>query len=441
MRELTIKNFRCYEEKNIEFRSGINLLVGDNAVGKTSLLSACNYAMNAFFSGYSDENTVWKGLANDDFRDTGIAEKPIEISFKLGSWDIVTDKATNDKFKGLFDKLKIEKKTKKGSRYIRLGLKPLTEYAAFVQQHSHTLVDGSIQQKDISLPLYACFTTEDIHSVRKFDKQKFKKPNPKPSFGYFECSDSKGLLDCWLKRLLVLKEAKIGQDEIDTVQNAIKDALGENGCGIISEMDIRVNDGNVYFKFTDGRAVAAHLLSDGYRRLVGIVVDIAFRCALLNKAMWGKDCYKHTYGTVIIDEIDEHLHPSLQEKILNSLHQTFPKIQFIVSTHAPLVMSSVKTTKENVVYKLEYDAQYGYTHRILEPYGVDANLILEESMDVNSRAPEVEKAIKEIETLVSEKRIQEAEAKMRQLESISDPQQLEFVSLRAMIGCEKLLQQ
>lgn len=49
MRDITIKNFRCYEEKSIEFRRGVNLLIGDNSVGKTSLLHACNLVMNAFF--------------------------------------------------------------------------------------------------------------------------------------------------------------------------------------------------------------------------------------------------------------------------------------------------------------------------------------------------------------------------------------------------------
>lgn len=49
MRDITIKNFRCYEEKSIEFRRGVNLLIGDNSVGKTSLLHACNLVVNSFF--------------------------------------------------------------------------------------------------------------------------------------------------------------------------------------------------------------------------------------------------------------------------------------------------------------------------------------------------------------------------------------------------------
>ena len=110
MRNVEIKNFRCYENKSIEFRSGINLLIGDNSVGKTSLLRACNLVMNAFFAGYSDDNTVWKSADDNDFRNTGITEEPIEISFQLGNWDFQPINGVEIDTESIF---KIEKKSKK----------------------------------------------------------------------------------------------------------------------------------------------------------------------------------------------------------------------------------------------------------------------------------------------------------------------------------------
>lgn len=53
-------------------------------------------------------------------------------------------------------------------------------------------------------------------------------------------------MECWIKRLLVLKEAQRGDEEINSVRNAIIEALGPNGCNIISDMDIRHNEGKVY---------------------------------------------------------------------------------------------------------------------------------------------------------------------------------------------------
>lgn len=415
MYKITINNFRCYEKKSMTFRKGINLLIGDNSVGKTSLLRACNLVANSFFSGYSDEYTTWKSAADDDFREIKnenikTAEKPINIAFQLNESDCPNIVLADGSVRSIqsFDssasseipKLYIEKKSKKNSRNLLTGLKPLKEYAALLQKNSHDIVDGIAIQRN-ALPLFAYFTTEDIHSIRKFDKEKkeFKKYPQKPSFGYFESHDCKGLLDCWIKRLLVLKEAKKGELEIECVRKAIASVLGPNGCNIIANMEVRDNDNEVYFIYCDGREVRSDLLSDGYRRLVSIVVDLAFRSALLNKVMYGDEAYKHTYGTVIIDEIDEHLHPELQVRILKSLHESFPKLQFIVSTHAPLVMSSVETNDDNVVYKIEFN-EGQYTHVELDTYGLDASTILDVYMNQVPRDIRVDAQIKAVEKCI-----------------------------------------
>lgn len=423
MRQITIENFRCYEVKTISFRRGVNLLIGDNSVGKTSLLRACNYVMNAFFSGYSDENTSWRSAEDDDFREIKSEEivdndLPIKITFDLDKEDfpdvvlednktisLISNEPTGEEGLARFC---IEKKSRKNARNLVTGLKTLRDFASIMQKSSHRIVNG-VAKQSFSLPLFAYFTTEDIHTARKFDKEKikFKKYPQKPSFGYFESFDCKGLLDCWLKRLLVLKEAKKGEDEIECVRKAVVRALGSEGCDIIDNVDIRHNDGEVFFRYCDGREVRSDLLSDGYRRLVSIVVDIAFRCALLNKVMYGDEAYKHTHGTVIIDEIDEHLHPELQVRIIKALHETFSKIQFIVSTHAPLVMSSVESNEDNVVYKLEYK-DGTYSHKELNTYGLDASTIMDVYMDQTPRDLAIDAEIKAIEKLIDAEDYHEA---------------------------------
>jgi predicted ATP-binding protein involved in virulence len=240
-------------------------------------------------------------------------------------------------------------------------------------------------------------------------------------------------MECWIKRLLVLKEAKIGEEEINNVRNAIIDALGPDGCNVIDDMEIRYNDGNVYFHYIDGRTAAADLLSDGYRRLINIVMDIAFRSALLNKAMYGDQSYKHTNGTVIIDEIDEHLHPALQVCILKALQMTFPKIQFIVSTHSPLVISSVETRPENIVYKLEYSDGI-YSHKEINAYGLDSNLILEEKVGVLSRVPLIDSKLKLSLDYISKRKLDDAKREIDELEKLTDPNQPELVKLRAILN-------
>lgn len=440
MKDLTIHNFRCYTEKHIEFKSGINLLIGDNSSGKTSLIRACNFVTNAFFCGYSDDNTNWRSVDDNDFKlnvgadNTVLPEKPVSIDFRLASWD-VNDIECQDGTTKTFDyeasELKLEKKSKKNSRNLVSGLTALKDYASSLYANSHYVENEELIQKN-TLPVYACFTTEDIHASRKIELGKFKEYVQKPSFGYFESYDCRGLFDYWLNRLLVLQEAETGELEINTVRKALREALGTDGCNIIEDIVIRPMRGKVFFKYTDGRLVESTMLSDGYKRLVNIVLDIAIRCSLLNKTKFGEDSYKHTHGTVIIDEIDEHLHPALQSRILKDLHRTFPMIQFIVSTHAPMVISSVENSDENVVYQLWYDVEEKtYRHNELNTYGLDSNLILEENMGVDSRDAAVQEKFDILKNLVKERRLAEA---LDMLNSMNRPDQPELVKLRSMIN-------
>lgn len=441
MKDITIHDFRCYAEKHIEFRPGINLLIGDNASGKTSLIRACNFVTNSFFCGYSDENTVWKSVDDNDFKlnvdddNTILPSTPISIEFHLSPQDLRTiKKADGNEVPFNYNLVqKLQKNSPKNNRNLINGLNGLKDYGAQLYSASHINKEGVSQLN--ALPVYACFTTEDIHASRKINVSKFKEYAQKPSFGYFECYDCRGLFDYWLTRLLVLQEAETGIAEINTVRKAIKSALGKEGCNIIDDIIIRPVRGKVFFSYTDGRLVESSMLSDGYKRLVNIVLDIAIRCSLLNKTMFGEESYLHTHGTVIIDEIDEHLHPALQSRILKDLHRTFPNIQFIISTHAPMVISSVENSKENVVYRLWYDKENNtYEHAIMDTYGLDANLILEESMMVDSRDSDVKSLLDNVQALISERKLAEAKKALDELESKTSNNQPALIRIRAIIN-------
>ena len=82
-------------------------------------------------------------------------------------------------------------------------------------------------------------------------------------------------------------------------------------------------------------------LSDGYKCTISLIADIAYRMAILNPQLLNKVLVE-TEGIILIDEVDLHLHPKWQKRILKDLMDIFPKVQFIVSTHAPEVINSVK---------------------------------------------------------------------------------------------------
>jgi len=88
------------------------------------------------------------------------------------------------------------------------------------------------------------------------------------------------------------------------------------------------------------RTLPFSYLSDGFRNMVAMVADIAVRCASLNPQFKG-DAARNTPGVVMIDEIDLHLHPKWQRRVVNDLLNAFPKIQFVATTHSPFVIQSL----------------------------------------------------------------------------------------------------
>ena len=211
--------------------------------------------------------------------------------------------------------------------------------------------------------------------------------------------------------MLILQEGQKSLSEIEVVLCAIREALGDRGCNIIRNVSIRPLQKAVYFHFIDGREIDSRNLSDGYKRLVNIVTDLSVRCYILNGKKYGMECCHETQGVVLIDEVDLHLHPELQSVVLQSLHRAFPKIQFIVSSHAPMVLSSVETNDDNEVVHLQYQ-NGNYTAESIVTYGMDASTILETYMGKRSRVAEVEEKLKHLFTLIDEEKFAEAKSEL-----------------------------
>lgn len=90
-------------------------------------------------------------------------------------------------------------------------------------------------------------------------------------------------------------------------------------------------------------------LSDGYRTLLGLVMDLASRLAMANPHL---DDPLAAEAVVMIDEVDLHLHPAWQRRVVEDLLRTFPNTQFILTTHSPFIVESVN----NLLKRNQIDA-------------------------------------------------------------------------------------
>lgn len=100
-----------------------------------------------------------------------------------------------------------------------------------------------------------------------------------------------------------------------------------------------------WFIQSEGKKFDFNSLSDGFSSVLNIISELMMR---MNKQRF--QAYD-MQGIVLIDEIETHLHIDLQKKILPFLTSFFPKIQFIVTTHSPFVLTSIK---DAVIYDLEH---------------------------------------------------------------------------------------
>lgn len=173
----------------------------------------------------------------------------------------------------------------------------------------------------------------------------------------------------------------------------------------------------------DGDTFFFDQLSDGERRLVLIVTDVARRMALLNPGM---EDARLSPGVLLIDEVDLHLHPTWQRRVAGALRAAFPNLQFIVTSHSPQVLASVANTS---IVLLE-DGKL--VPRKAPVSGRDTNSILEDFMDTPARPPEVAARIRALMAAV-EPDPESARRQLADLEQALGQDDPDVVRARAML--------
>ena len=172
-------------------------------------------------------------------------------------------------------------------------------------------------------------------------------------------------------------------------------------------------------------------LSDGYKNTLSMVADIAYRMAVLNPWLLDR-VLTETTGIVLIDEIDLHLHPQWQQRIIGDLRTIFPKVQFIVSTHAPLVINSVK--KDNLLILTDKQAVEPQD----EVFGRDANAILNSIMGVNERPDEIKQMFQTVYDAIDEQRYDDAATALQQIEDKIGSVDPELTSAQISLELERM---
>lgn len=314
-----VKNFHCYDDVSLELNPSFNVLVGINGTGKTSLLEAMRIAVGSLFYGFDkiEKRIACPNILPDDVRlENKESQYPsiISATFSLGNNEHVTLTRAIEKYHG---------KTK---------FVDSTTFKRFSEQLQQDVRNGNA-----ILPLIA------YYSVRRYKKDGGKidvSPEGSRLRGYYNVLDTETNVKSFLDAIKTetLWELQHGRKSplLCTIKEAVRTCVPE--CESV-EYDVRKD--KIYIKQIHDGVVPFHMLSDGVRSMLGLVVEMACRCYLLNP-MYEDLAAMKTEGIVMIDEIDLHLHPEWQKHIVADLHTAFPNIQFIVTTHSPLVLGGMK---------------------------------------------------------------------------------------------------
>jgi len=314
----TLRNFRKYDHERFFFHKQFTVLIGDNGAGKTTILDALAIMLSTYFQG-SRIKTGRNVIGKEDARLVMIEKEgqvfgePQEEVFLIAE--------------GLLHGQKISWKRDLGDRggkareLVAIGAKDR-------RQVTHN--------KDPNLPLllyYGAGRLWDIH--RNVETEKPGSQLDAYRFCLDPKSDQKAF-EKWFKKLSFSELQK--KQTIPALQ-AVKEVV--LSC-IPDATDFYhdTSEDQIMIHLEDKGTVPFNNLSDGYRNTVAMVADIAHRASRLNPHH-SVEVAKKTNGVVLIDEIDLHLHPKWQRRIVRDLQTAFPSLQFIATTHSPFILQSL----------------------------------------------------------------------------------------------------
>lgn len=362
VKSLYIKNFRCFSNVSMGFHPQFNLIVGINGTGKTAILEALRIMIGSLFLKVDKvaDKISSPSIAKDDVR---LASLEMQYPVRLGAV------ANIPEFKDKSEPSLFEKNEITWYRTLETNGGKTTSKDAKMMVKASEAMQASIREvnSNITIPLVAYFSTD------RFKKEKRDigvEPDGSRLRGYYNSMDSltnvKFFLDIWFTETLWELQSGKNSPMLSAVKHSIKNCLED--CQD-AYFDIKLQE-LVMIQTNPYRQLPYHMLSDGVRSMFAMVMEIAFRCYLLNPHL-GENAPLLTPGVVLIDEIDLHLHPEWQMRVVNDLQNAFPKIQFIASTHAPLVVGSLSKGK---IICVENNQVYDFSLQ----YGKDANYILRE---------------------------------------------------------------
>ncbi len=394
---ISIRNFKGISHLELNLGTKMNVIMGENGVGKSTTLLALSKCLSWYLARVVNlENGRGNSIVDNEVKHHS-AESDIQITVNDEySWNINKTKSR----KGIISKRKS-------------NLSAIKEY-----------IINNIHFDNDNIPVIVYYGVN--RSVQDIPLRLHKNKTISPFNAYHNAlsagANFRNFFEWLREREDIENQHKIDTQnlsysdiQISAVRTAISQALPQ-----FSNLKINRNPRAITIE-KNGVKYNVEQFSDGEKCFITLIGDIARRIAIAtpnsnNPLIDGK-------GIIMIDEVDLHFHPKWQADIISSLKKIFPNCQFIVSTHSPFVISSIKNNDNDKLFVLNDGELKNFS---INSYGKDVNNLLQYYFNVDTvRNNEVQKIIDDLDTLLQTNNAQSTQydEKLNQLKSIlnTDP--------------------
>lgn len=383
LEHIDLTNFRNYEKLHLPLGAQTTILIGKNGTGKTNLITAIKQSLSFIFSKKKD-SVQFDFIASSDQ--------------KVKSFIATDPRYVKDGDKGNYVyPIAVGSKLNVNNHILEWELRRRTLDRGIDESYvSQSVHFWQLFPEFRNLPVIAFFSDSYPHIMSTIGSKMqsmLNSGNPLPqNVGFYKWDEERNCIEIW-KQYFVMnwKNARfVGDDKLNTYVDTIVTAIQEFTAPISSngdnkefeianlEVEARGKEDVMVVVFKDGRRVPFDMLSQGYKRILSIVFDILHRSYIFNG-----NCTPQ--GIVFIDEIELHLHPSLAQEVVARLKRSFADIQFIISTHSPLVIADYRQDEQNLLYSLTNDADGVEFTSVQNMYGMDYITILKSVMGTPER--------------------------------------------------------
>jgi predicted ATP-binding protein involved in virulence len=401
IKKLYFSNFRRFDTLEIDFHNKLTVIVARNGHGKTTVLDAVTIALGTFVGAF--DLGAAKHMSTNDARYVR-HQKRLESEQQYP----VTIKACFSVQK-VSDYNIIRELTSKKSRTTTKNATVLTNYGKSLMQKVRDL-------QDEMLPIVAYYGSGRLWNAHKNMSRKSVLSESR-SMGYEDClspASNFKQVQQWMAKATyaVMQQQEMREyednklpEQVEGIKAAVNSVLKYDGW---KNFHYSLSYEELTMYHDDLGILPVSLLSDGVRAMVSLTADLAWRCAKLNPHL-GMNAPAETPGIVLIDEVDIHLHPAWQQRVINSLQTIFKNIQFIVTTHSPQVLSTVPSES---IRLLKYDTDMVAMKPSIQSRGVTSADVMASLMDTDP-IPDVAEAnwLSEYKSLIQQNIYETEQAK------------------------------